>query len=393
MTGSIQTKKGRTNYFAVLNIYDDFGKRKPKWIDTGITVKGNNKRKADAKLNEILVEYNTAKIDLSKDIVFTEFMTNWLENLKYSIAETTYDGYSLVLKAHILPFFESKKIKVRDLTPAHIQQYVNFKMKSLSPNTIIKHLRNISKCLDSAVRQNIIAFNPAKRIDMPKKIKYTGAKHYNEKQIEQLLEYSKDDPLKIVILLTVFYGLRRSEVLGLKWSAVDYESSTITIQHTVTKYNKKLHKTNSTKNDSSYAVIPLPDLIKQKLAAWETRQKEYQEQQPNDYAGEGYICTQPDGKLLQPDFVSHHFGILLKNHNMPIIRFHDLRHSSANYLKYLGFDLKDIQVWLRHKDIQTTMNIYVNLDMEAKTEIANSLNEKFKNFEQRHHVLDAAVNC
>ena len=61
---------------------------------------------------------------------------------------------------------------------------------------------------------------------------------------------------------------------------------------------------------------------------------------------------------------------------MPPIRFHDLRHSSACYLKYSGFDLKDIQIWLRHKDIQTTMNIYMNIDMEAKTEIANKLNNK-----------------
>ena len=65
---------------------------------------------------------------------------------------------------------------------------------------------------------------------------------------------------------------------------------------------------------------------------------------------------------------------------MPHIRFHDLRHSSACYLKYLGFDLKDIQIWLRHKDIQTTANIYINLDMESKNEIAGKLNDKFSNF-------------
>jgi integrase len=80
---------------------------------------------------------------------------------------------------------------------------------------------------------------------------------------------------------------------------------------------------------------------------------------------------------MAPNYVSTHFKRLLKNNNMPIIRFHDLRHSSANYLKFLGFDLKDIQVWLRHKDIQTTMNIYVNLDMESKINIAESLNERF----------------
>ena len=84
-------------------------------------------------------------------------------------------------------------------------------MKTLSPNTVIKHLRNISKCLDSAVCQNIITFNPVKRIEMPKKVKYTGAKFYNKNQIERLLDCVKDDPLEIVIWLTIFYGLRRSE--------------------------------------------------------------------------------------------------------------------------------------------------------------------------------------
>jgi integrase len=75
---------------------------------------------------------------------------------------------------------------------------------------------------------------------------------------------------------------------------------------------------------------------------------------------------------------------LLKKSGMPHIRFHDLRHSSANYLKFLGFDLKDIQTWLRHKDIQTTMNIYVDLDMAAKSNIANNLDAKFRLLEAKN---------
>ena len=85
-------------------------------------------------------------------------------------------------------------------------------------------------------------------------------------------------------------------------------------------------------------------------------------------------------KLMKPNYVSQHFKLLLEKNNMPKIRFHDLRHSSACYLKYLGFDLKDIQTWIRHGDIQTTMNIYVSLDMEARRNIADSLNEKFASF-------------
>ena len=82
---------------------------------------------------------------------------------------------------------------------------------------------------------------------------------------------------------------------------------------------------------------------------------------------------------MKPSYISQHFKILLKNNNMPHIRFHDLRHSSAGYLKHLGFDLKDIQTWLRHSSIGTTMNI-VNLDMDAKRSIADNLNQRFENF-------------
>ena len=381
ITATLQIKKNRPNYYILIRYQDELAnKERQKWVTTDISVKGNNKRKADTKLKEVLAEYERQKTDISNNILFTDFMQNWLENLKCSIAPTTYDGYDSILKNHIVPYFEPKKIKVKDLTPAHIQQYVNFTLKSISPNTVIKHMRNISKCLDSAIRQNIIAFNPSKRIDLPKKIRYTGAKHYNEKQIEQLFNISKGDTLEIVILLTVFYGLRRSEVLGLKWSVIDFQNNTIAINHTVIQGHKKEFRMDSTKNDSSNTVVPLVPIISDSLKQWQSQQYQHKLLQPNDYIDEGYVCTQIDGSLMKPHYVSEHFKNLLAKNKMPHIRFHDLRHSSACYLKYLGFDLKDIQIWLRHKDIQTTMNIYVNLDMESKTEIANKLNDKFTHF-------------
>jgi len=381
MTGSIQTKKDRKNYYAVLNVYDEHGKRKLKWIDTGISKSGNNKRLANKRLCEIIAEYDNNDVDVTKDAYFAEFMEQWLETLKHSIASTTYSSYGYTLSLHILPYFKAKRLKVKDVTPAVIQKYVNDKLKGgLSPNTVRKHLANISKCLDSAVKQNIIAYNPVKRIEMPKKERYTGAKHYNEKQIQQLLEISKGDPLEIVILLTLFYGLRRSEILGLRWDAVDFEEKTIAIKHTVVMVGKTIHKKDCTKNESSYTTFPIPDEIILELEKWKEKQQELKVLQPNDYQDTGYICTKQNGELILPNYVTQHFALLLKKHNMPHIRFHDLRHSSASFLKYLGFDLKDIQVWLRHRDITVTMNLYTHLDMEGKAKIAQNLNEKFKSF-------------
>jgi integrase len=167
----------------------------------------------------------------------------------------------MTLDNHILPYFENKKLKVADITPAVIQQYAKVKLETLSPNTVRKHLANISKCLDSAVKQNIVPFNSVKRIELPKKVKFTGAKHYNEKQLEQLLKIAKGDPLEIVIRLTLFYGLRRSEILGLRWDAVNFEEKTLAIKHTVVKIGNETHKNDRTKNASSYATFPMPEMI------------------------------------------------------------------------------------------------------------------------------------
>ena len=102
-------------------------------------------------------------------------------------------------------------MKVKDITPIHMEKYVNIKTQELSPNTVIKHLHNISKCLDTAIRQNIITFNPVKRIDWPQKVRYTGAKCLNPLQIEKLLATIKGDMLETIILFGLFYGFRRSD--------------------------------------------------------------------------------------------------------------------------------------------------------------------------------------
>jgi len=172
--------------------------------------------------------------------------------------------------------------------------------------------------------------------------------------------------------------LRRSEILGLRWAAIDFGEKTIAIRHTVVITGGKLHANDRTKNDSSHTVFPMPDMIAQRLTEWRELQEHYKSLQPNDYVDSGYVCTKPNGELLPPNYVSQHFTAMLKKNDLPHIRFHDLRHSSAKFLKGLGFDFKDIQVWLRHGNIQTTMDIYYDLDMEAKENIADTLNSKFE---------------
>jgi len=381
MNGTIQTKAERLNYYAVLDYIDEAtGERKRPWINTNIPIKGNNKRKAQDRLKEIMLEYEekiSQNVNLSNDILFVDYLQEWLENYKASIAEVTYDSYKRIINGQIIPFFKPKKLKVQEVTPLHIQQYITFKLKSISPNTIRKHLWNISKCLDSAVRLNIITTNPVKRVDMPKKIKYTGAKFYDERQIERLLDAITGDVLEHVIVVTLFYGLRRSEVCGLKWNAIDFDNNTITIQHTNVQMSSKMYKKDSTKTSSSHRTMPMPQMIKSIFKKIRQYQAQYKLLQPNDYIDEGYVFTHPDGRIITPNFVTRRFKRILANNNLPEIRFHDLRHSAASYLLFLGFGMKEIQSWLGHENISTTMDIYAHLDIRAKQGMANMLDEKF----------------
>jgi integrase len=322
--------------------------------------------------------YSDSGVDPTKDAVFTDFMEQWLELRKALLAPTTYDAYRITLDNHILPYFKPKNLSVAKITPIVVQKYVSEKLKDVSANTVRKHLANISSCMDSAVKQDIIKFNPVNRIEKPKKVKFTGAQYYNEGEIAQLLECAKGDPLEIVIKLTLFYGLRRSEVLGLMWSAVDFEAKTIAIRHTVVKIGNVTHKYDRTKNECSNTIFHMPEFIIAELRLWKERQDELKVLQPNDYQDTGYICTYHDGRLFATDFVSQHFARLLKKKGMRHIRFHDLRHSSANYLSYLGLSHKHIQTWLRHTDIETTLGIYVSFGMEEKANIANILDERFQ---------------
>jgi integrase len=381
MTATLYKGDNRKNYTVLLRFKDvRTGKKCQKWVSTDIPIKGDNKRKAEARCREILTEHEKQGVVINNDIMFTVFIKEWLENLKPSINIVTYDGYKLIIDNQIIPFFEPLGLRVKDVLPLHIQMYVVHKIETASPNTARSHLWNLSKCLDSAVKQQIITVNPVKLIDKPQKVKYTGAKFYNEQQIDKLLKVFKGDLLEGVILFAVYFGLRRSEIMGLRWRSVDFVNKTVTIENTVVQTANKIYYKASTKTKSSYRTLPMSDIIIKMLERIKAEQEQHKALQPNDYIDEGYIFTNIDGSIIRPNYVTKHFKDVLAKNKMSPIRLHDLRHSAASYLIHLGFNMKEIQVWLGHGDIGTTMNLYTHIDLAAKRNIADSLNEKFMKF-------------
>lgn len=282
-------------------------------------------------------------------------------------------------KSYISEYFLGKNITLEKLKPIDIQEFYNsLYKKGLSTNTVLHYHANIRKALSMAVKLDIILSNPADKIERPKKAQFIGD-FYTLDELHLLFEKAKDDPLELVILITSFYGLRRSEVLGLKWSSIDFEKNIITIKHKVVQRNAKKNRSmllkDKTKNKSSYRSLPLLPIIAEVLKKHKEKIKENKKICGDSYITdyEDYICVDSMGKLFRPEYVTDHFRLLLKNNNLRHIRFHDLRHSCASLLLSKGVPMKAIQEWLGHSTYSTTANFYTHLEDNYKTESANVL--------------------
>lgn len=206
---------------------------------------------------------------------------------------------------------------------------------------------------------------------------------YNRHELQQLFHVAKGDPLELPILAASFYGLRRSEVIGLRWSAIDFERKTIRIDHTVvqTSINRqtKIIQKDGTKTVSSYRTLPLVPPFENLLLKAKVEQIQNQQSHGTAYCMDylEYVCVDTMGQLLKPNFVTQHFSLLLERNGLKKIRYHDLRHSCASLLYASGIGLKEIQEWLGHSDIGTTSDIYTHLDYSSKMESANTLLAQF----------------
>ena len=329
MTGSLQIKNGK--YYAVINMTDSKGNRKQKWLSTGLDVK-SNKKKAEKFLREKLVEYGEKVSVDDGNILFSEYIRLWLKEVEKSVDVITYQGYLSVATAQIIPYFDNLKVSLVNLKRADIQRYIDIKSEcgrldgngGLSPKTMKTHKLIIQLALKSAVKNGLIKENPCDFVTLPK-MQRREVGFYTTSQLQELFSAIRAEPLYPLIYFTVIFGLRRSEVLGLKWDSVNFETDIITIKHTVVRFSTVVEK-DTTKTDSSFRSYPLTKEVKQILAELKAKETENRKLFGAEYAENEYIFKWPDGRLYAPDYITKRFSKLLKKYELPHIRFHDLRH-------------------------------------------------------------------
>ncbi len=366
IAGHLQQKKGY--WYIVLNLRDEQGRRKPKWIATHLPV-GNNRRKAEELLFQARQRYADGRE--ASGLLFADYMLQWLERVRFQVSPTTYHSYKYVIQRGICPYFRERNMTLAGLWPADLDEYYRYLCaQGLSLNTAIHHHANIHKALKDAVRLGLVERNVAELAERPRKTQYLP-KYYSADEVDRLVRALQGHWLRLPVALSLFYGLRRSEVLGLQWRSVDFAAGTLHIQHTRVYQEADGKETavgrDVLKRKSSCRTLPMAEPIKGLLEAEKARQSK------GVSAPEGYVCLNRDGNPIAPNYFTQSFKRFLKKHGLREIRLHDLRHTCASLLIQSRVPLIEVQQWLGHSTLETTANLYAHLEYETKLNSAETL--------------------
>ena len=379
VAGHLTLKNGK--YYAVLNYKNAGGQRKTKWISLGLSEKGN-KRKAESELARLRAEFEPPKEvgDLSSDMLFADYLLEWLEIAKGRLAHATYGAYQGLLKSTIVPYFRKKKLTLRELEARHLQMFYSEMLRRVTPNTVIHYHAVIHSALKYAVKTDMLIQNVADKVDRPRKNSFQPV-FLSADEMQKMFEALRGTKLELPVLVAAFYGLRRGEVVGLKWDAIDFEANTLEIKHIVTQASidgkKVLVQADRAKTKSSLRTLPLVPPIRDRLLMLKGQQDTYRRLCGKSYNRDylGYLCVDEIGNIIRPNYVSEQFPKLLEKNGLRPIRFHDLRHSCASLLLANGVPMKQIQEWLGHSDFSTTANIYAHIDYASKLSSAQAMLE------------------
>lgn len=396
----ITRPNGKIYYYVYLSYKDpETNMWKTKGVSTGIEGKGK-KRLAKQQIPEIMEKYayleqkgaNSTPVPL--DVKINEYLDYWVETKKSHIEKSTYEGYCLRLRGlkdyfrmHGNPQMNLITAKDVDELFRYLLMYGKRNQKTgakepLSVRSVRDKKNLLNAAFDQGIIDGIVKYNPVSsvRVHGHRNKDYSKDMLFmTEEESAQLLRFlsSPDRPnfhrLVPIVFIGIYMGLRRSEILGLKWNAIDFKKGTMTIQHTVVRVTT-IEAKNRTKTRESHRTL---SLFPTALKCLEQVRKEYEHNK--EYWGdgylndEGYVFSWEDGRPYDPDYISHLFKKAMTQFGRPEITLHKLRHTCASMLINRGWDVKKLQYWLGHSDTMTTLNIYAHFNRERMNDTPDDL--------------------
>lgn len=350
----------------------------------------------DIKDKETNNSLDKQRVKRYKQMSFLEFLKESLEEFSHRIEGTTKDSWWSVYNGRITDYFRVIPLEQRatmmnpdveraiyydhipkliEMTQFDIEDFFKWLYDcGLKGSSADRYYTIFKLSFARAVRKKIIKKMDNPMTDVPKpKIEPYIANYYKPSELKRLFDIVKDDIIEVPVLFAGTYGLRRSEVLGIKWDAIDFEAGTFVIKHTITKVTGSKEKQviqckDLTKSRYGYRTYPLTPELKQALSRLKIRieinrklvfKNKYIEQTRD------YICVKENGELIKPDHLTKRFQELSTEKDLKKIRLHDLRHSVGSLLAANNVNLRQIQDFLGHGSIRSTER-YSHLQYESK---------------------------
>ncbi len=369
MKGSVRKRGEKWSYYFS---YKQDGKYKKK-------EKGGfrTKKEAETALRDVLQLYEKQSfIHNHQSYTVEEFYFYWKENVgSNQLRHNTLQLYQQYFDKHIKN--ELGSVPIEKINPTALQKYFSNKQKVLGKSAL-RTLRNVLSALFKlAQKQNIIAFNPLKQIEVSFQRAENKVTALDRDVMLAFMEYIKDTDYYLPFFIATQTGLRRGEVLGLTWDNIDFENNRLTVDKALVKLKKSDLKLTETKTSSSNRTIlmtkTLADKLKEAKSLKEEKRKHYGSYY---YEGADFVCTREDGNPIRPDSLSNQILRLSESFGTTVT-FHSTRHTHATNLLESDINIKVVQNRLGHSNIATTLDIYSHVTERMEEESIAKYEEKF----------------
>lgn len=360
MRGHIE-KRGKNSYSIVVSMGKDpnTGKYRYQWV----SVKGT-KKDAEKRLSELLHQLDNGTFIKPGKTTIAEFLERWLLDYAWpNLAPRTAEGYQSIIRQHLIPAIG--KLPLTQVKPEHLQQYYSEKLASgrcdgkgaLSPTTVSHHHTCLHRALEIALKWSLIVRNPADGV-IPPRPQRSEMRTMNEDEVHTFLEFAKTTPYYALFYLILYTGLRRSEILALRWCDIDLLMGEVSVTRSLHRLRDGSIVIRPTKTGRARRPVTLPPSAS--LVVRQHKEKRALEctMLGVSLSDEDFAFSHVDGTPLLPDTVSHAWTKTVKRAGLKHFRLHDGRHTHASILLKQNVHPKVVQERLGHASISTTLDLY-----------------------------------
>ena len=373
MKGHIR-RRGKRSWAVVIDVgRDATGKRRQRWH----TVKGT-RRDAERELARLVHSRNTGSYVAPNRLTVAAYLQRWLADYaKTNTSTRTYERYAEIVRANITPVLGQHKLTARQ--PLHIQGFYSHLLKSgrrrgpggLSPQTVLHVHRVLHGALRQAVRWQLLVRNPCEAVEPPR-AKRPEIRVLTEAETAQFLKAADGARVYMPVLLGVTTGMRRGEIVALTWANTDLKAGALIVRRSI-EQTKTGIAVKTTKTAKGRRTIPLPSMAVVALRKHKAEQGREKLRLGPAYQDEGLVCASPDGTVWKPDSLSADVQRFVRNHKLPRVRFHDLRHTHATQLLQQGVHPKVVAERLGHSTIVVTLDTYSHVVPGLQEQAARQL--------------------